>query len=103
LEAAGQTEEALIELEAAYHIDTRHGTELLAAIERTTLAASSERWTLLAADLSVRYGEPDKARRTLTRWLETNPKSRPAMNRLAKFGEGPSTVERRARRPPPTE
>jgi tetratricopeptide (TPR) repeat protein len=87
LEAAGRTEEALIELEAAYHVDTRHGTELLAAIERTALADSSERWALLAADLSVRYGEPEKARRTLERWLEKNPKSRAAMNRLAKLGD----------------
>src|SRR5262249_28431550 len=36
LRAAGRTEEALAELEAAYHVDARHGTELLAAIECTT-------------------------------------------------------------------
>jgi tetratricopeptide (TPR) repeat protein len=87
LDAAGRTEEALAELEAAYHLDSRHGTELLAAIQRTTLAASSEPWALLAADLLVRYREPAKARQILERWLEANPKCRPAQVRLAKLAE----------------
>jgi lipopolysaccharide biosynthesis regulator YciM len=85
LEAAGRTEEALGELESAYRIDTRCGTELLAAIQRTKLTLSSERWMLLAADLFVRYGEPAKARQTLEAWLEANPTSRPALNRLARL------------------
>jgi tetratricopeptide (TPR) repeat protein len=85
LEAAGRTEEALAELESAYRVDTRFGTELLAAIQRTKLPLSSERWMLLAADLFVRYGEPAKARQTLEAWLEGNPTSRPALNRLARL------------------
>ena len=85
LEAAGRTEEALIELEAAYHIESRHGTELLAAIQRTALGVSSERWALLAADLFVRYGEPAKAHQTLEGWRDANPTSRQALRRLAKL------------------
>jgi tetratricopeptide (TPR) repeat protein len=86
LREAGRIEEALAELEAAYHVDARHGTELLAAIEGTTLTASSEHWALLAADLSVRYGDAAKAKRTLAGWLEANPTSRPALRRLAQLG-----------------
>ena len=73
LEAAGRTEEALAELESAYHADARLGPELLAALQRTKLPSTSERWALLSADLLVRYGEPAKAHRTLASWLEANP------------------------------
>jgi tetratricopeptide (TPR) repeat protein len=101
LRAAGRTEEALAELEAAYHVDARHGTELLAAIEGTTLAASSERWALLVADLSVRYGDPAKARRTLAGWLEANPTSGPALRRLAKIASNDGAVGHGKASPPP--
>jgi tetratricopeptide (TPR) repeat protein len=85
LDAAGRTEDALLELEAAYHIDNRYGTELLEAIQRTALAASSERWSLAAADLFARHGEPARARQTVEGWLEANPTSRPALRHLAKL------------------
>ncbi|HEX9295553.1 MAG TPA: tetratricopeptide repeat protein [Polyangiaceae bacterium] len=85
LEAAGRYEEALSELEAAYHIESRHGAELLAAINRTNMRLASERWAVLAADLFVRHGDAAKAHETLQEWLARSPDSRPALRRLGKL------------------
>jgi tetratricopeptide (TPR) repeat protein len=85
LEAAGRYEAAMTELEAAYHLDARHGPLVLAALERTNLGQSSERWLVTTADILSKQGALTKARKLLQGWFDRHPESLPVLRRLGRL------------------
>ena len=85
LEAAGRHEAAMTELDAAYHLDSRHGPALLAALERTNLGQSQERWLVTTADILSKQGVLTKARKLLQGWFDQHPESLPVLRRLARL------------------
>jgi tetratricopeptide (TPR) repeat protein len=90
LEGLGRADEALAELETALHVEGGSSEELLAAIERTRVFESSERWALRASDISAENGQRQRARALIEPWLNRHADSVPLLSRVAKL----ATLER---------
>ncbi|MFZ5895984.1 MAG: tetratricopeptide repeat protein [Myxococcota bacterium] len=90
LEGLGRADEALSELEAALQSEGGSSEELLAAIERTRVFETSERWALRASDISAEAGQRQRARALIEPWLNRHADSVPLLSRLAKL----ATAER---------
>ncbi|MGC4091828.1 MAG: tetratricopeptide repeat protein [Polyangiaceae bacterium] len=88
LESLDRADEALTELEAALQAEGGGNEELLAAIERTGVFESSERWALRASDISAEAGNRARARALLEPWLDRHSDSVPLLTRMAKLASG---------------
>lgn len=85
LDALGRADEALAELDLALHAEGGSSEELLAAIERTRVFESSERWALRAADLCSEAGQRARARALLEPWAERNADSVQVLSRIGRL------------------